>query len=65
MNVLVLHGVNLDMFGKRDPEHYGTVTLAEIDRRLVALGRELGADVTTFQTNAEGAMCERIHAAFS
>jgi 3-dehydroquinate dehydratase-2 len=65
MNVLVLHGVNLDMFGKRDPEHYGTVTLAEIDRKLVALGRELGADVTTFQTNAEGAMCERIHAAFS
>jgi 3-dehydroquinate dehydratase-2 len=65
MKVLVLHGVNLDMFGKRDPKHYGTVTLAEIDRKLVALGRELGADVATFQTNAEGAMCERIHAAFS
>lgn len=65
MKVLVLHGVNLDMFGKRDPKHYGTVTLDEINRRLSALGRELGAEVTAFQTNSEGAMCERIHAAFS
>jgi 3-dehydroquinate dehydratase-2 len=65
MKVLVLHGVNLNMFGKRDPKHYGTITLEEIDRKLVALGRELGAEVITFQTNAEGEMCERIHAAFS
>ena len=63
MKVLVLHGVNLDMFGKRDPAAYGTITLPEIDARLVALGRELDVDVETFQTNAEGAMCERIHAA--
>ena len=63
MKVLVLHGVNLDMFGKRDPALYGTITLAEIDARLMALGRELEVDVETFQTNAEGAMCERIHAA--
>jgi 3-dehydroquinate dehydratase-2 len=63
MKVLVLHGVNLDMFGKRDPEQYGTITLAEIDTRLVALGTELGADVDTFQTNDEGALCERIHLA--
>src|SRR5436190_13462389 len=65
MKVLVLHGVNLNMFGKRDPKHYGTITLDEIDRKLVALGRELGAEVITFQTNAEGAMCERIHAALA
>ncbi len=63
MNVLVLHGVNLNMFGKRDPATYGTVTLAEIDAAAKALGRELGAAVTCFQTNVEGAMCERIHAA--
>ena len=63
MRVLLLHGVNLDMFGKRDPKMYGTVTLAEIDADLVALGRELGADVETFQTNSEGEMCERIHRA--
>ena len=55
MKVLVLHGVNLDMFGKRDPAMYGTITLAEIDAALMALGAELGVDVETFQTNAEGA----------
>ena len=65
MKVLVLHGVNLDMFGKRDPAHYGTITLDEINRKLVALGDELGAGIVTFQTNHEGAMCERIHAAVS
>ncbi len=63
MNVLVLHGVNLNMFGRRDPAHYGTITLADIDAQLVALGQELGATVECFQTNHEGAMCERIHAA--
>jgi 3-dehydroquinate dehydratase-2 len=63
MKVLVLHGVNLDMFGKRDTEQYGTITLAEIDARLVVLGRELGTEVQAFQTNNEGAMCERIHLA--
>ncbi|HUN93329.1 MAG TPA: type II 3-dehydroquinate dehydratase [Burkholderiaceae bacterium] len=63
MKILVLHGVNLNMFGKRDPKQYGTATLAEIDARLVALGGELGVEVETFQTNHEGAMCERIHRA--
>lgn len=63
LNVLVLHGINLNMFGKRDPGHYGTETLAEIDSSLVALGHELGASVECFQTNAEGEMCQRIHRA--
>ena len=63
MNVLVLHGVNLNMFGKRDPAQYGTITLAEIDAQLQALAKELGAALETFQTNSEGAMCERIHKA--
>jgi 3-dehydroquinate dehydratase-2 len=61
MKILVLHGINLDMFGKREPELYGTTTLAEIDARLEALGRELGVQLENFQTNDEGAMCERIH----
>jgi 3-dehydroquinate dehydratase-2 len=65
MKVLVLHGINLNMFGKRDPRQYGTITLAEIDASLKALGKELGASVTTFQTNEEGAMAERIHQAFA
>jgi 3-dehydroquinate dehydratase-2 len=65
MKILMLHGINLDMFGKRDPVQYGTVTLAEIDTRLRSLGQELGAQVESFQTNFEGAMCERIHKGYS
>ena len=63
--VLVLNGVNLNMFGKRDPKQYGTITLAEIDARLIALGKELGCDVVCYQTNIEGEMCQRIHQAFT
>ena len=63
--ILMLHGINHDMFGRRDPAQYGTVTLVEIDARLQALGRELDAEVESFQTNAEGAMCERIHRGFT
>jgi len=63
MKILVLNGVNLNMFGKRDPAQYGTVTLDEINASLVALGQELGVEVLHFQTNHEGAMCERIHQA--
>jgi 3-dehydroquinate dehydratase-2 len=65
MKILMLHGVNHNMFGKRDPVQYGTITLAEINERLQALGAELGAQVACFQTNHEGEMCERIHQAFA
>jgi len=65
MKILSLNGINLNMFGKRDPKQYGTVTLDEINARLSALGQELGAEVDTFQTNFEGAMCERIHQAYA
>jgi 3-dehydroquinate dehydratase-2 len=64
MKILMLHGINHNMFGKRDPKLYGTATLAQIDAHLQALGRELGAQVDSFQTNHEGAMCERIHQAY-
>ena len=63
MKILVLHGINLNMFGKRDPAQYGTVTLAQIDARLASLGAELGVEVECFQTNHEGEMAERIHRA--
>src|SRR4051812_47630501 len=61
--VLVLNGINLNMFGKRDPKQYGTITLAQIDEKLVALGNELGCDVVNYQTNFEGEMAQRIHQA--
>ena len=64
MKVLMLHGVNHNMFGKRDPQQYGTITLDEINAKLQKLGKELGADVECYQTNHEGDMCERIHQAF-
>ena len=63
MNILVLHGINLNMFGKRDSAQYGTATLAQIDESLQALGHTLGAQVSCFQTNHEGEMVERIHRA--
>ena len=65
MKIVMLHGINHNMFGKRDPAQYGTITLAEIDAQLQALGRELGAEVESFQTNDEGAMCDRIHRAYT
>jgi 3-dehydroquinate dehydratase-2 len=63
--ILMLHGVNHNMFGKRDPIQYGTITLAEIDEKMKMLGKELGVDVVSYQTNHEGAMCERVHQAFA
>ncbi len=65
MKILMLHGINHNMFGKRDPAQYGSVTLAEIDGQLQALGRELDAEVESYQTNSEGAMCERIHQGYT
>jgi 3-dehydroquinate dehydratase II len=62
---LMLHGINHNMFGKRDPAQYGTTTLAEIDEQLQALGKELGVKVESYQTNSEGDMCLRIHKAFT
>ncbi len=65
LKVLMLHGINHNMFGKRDPKQYGSITLAQIDKQLKSLGKELGAQVESFQTNHEGAMCERIHLAYT
>jgi 3-dehydroquinate dehydratase II len=64
MKILMLHGINHNMFGKRDPVQYGTITLDEINASLTTLGKKLGAQVECFQTNHEGAMCERIHKGF-
>ena len=64
MKIVMLHGINHAMFGKRDPAQYGTITLDEINASLVKLGQELGAGIEHFQTDSEGDMCGRIHKAF-
>jgi 3-dehydroquinate dehydratase II len=62
--ILMLHGINHNMFGKRDPVQYGTTTLEQIDAQLQTLAAELDVRVESFQTNSEASMCERIHRAF-
>lgn len=61
--VLVLHGPNLNLLGQREPEIYGRTTLADIDASLVTLGRELGVEVETFQSNHEGELVSKVQAA--
>lgn len=61
--VLVLNGPNLNLLGEREPQTYGTATLADIEGRLVALGGELRVDVTCEQRNGEGELIDLIHAA--
>jgi 3-dehydroquinate dehydratase-2 len=61
--VLVLHGVNLNMFGERDTDQYGTITLSEIDNKIEDLASELGFQVECYQTNHEGELVEKIHEA--
>ncbi|MEA2480141.1 MAG: 3-dehydroquinate dehydratase [Thermoleophilaceae bacterium] len=61
--VAVLHGVNLDQLGVRDPEQYGRGTLTELEVRVKRFAEELGLDATFSQTNHEGEFCEALHAA--
>jgi 3-dehydroquinate dehydratase II len=61
MRVLVLHGPNLNLFGRREPHIYGTLTLAEIDARLQALAAELDLELVILQSNHEGALVDALH----
>lgn len=61
--ILVLHGPNLNRLGRREPDHYGRTSLAEIDTALEAQATENGHTLETFQSNAEHALVEKVHAA--
>lgn len=63
LRVLVVHGPNLNLLGAREPEVYGTATLAEIDRSLEEAAARAGVAVESFQSNHEGAIVERIQQA--
>lgn len=60
-SILILHGPNLNLLGEREPQVYGHLTLAEIDRRLADLGEELGLQVRSCQSNSEGALIDALH----
>jgi 3-dehydroquinate dehydratase-2 len=62
---LVLHGPNLNLLGQREPDHYGRLTLAEIDKRLRAWADGAGVEVRAFQSNHEGALIDALHDAAS
>jgi 3-dehydroquinate dehydratase-2 len=61
MKILVLHGPNLNLFGRREPHIYGTMTLAEINDRLQALARELKVELDVLQSNHEGELVDFLH----
>ena len=60
MKILILHGPNLNLLGSREPDVYGRMTLTQIDEQLVTLGRELGVEAHSMQTNHEGALIDAL-----
>ena len=61
LKLLVLHGPNLNLFGRREPHHYRTTTLPEINDQLQALANELGVHLEHLQSNHEGALIDKLH----
>lgn len=63
MSILLLNGPNLNLLGTREPQVYGSTTLKEIETELVELAKKAGAKLDCYQSNHEGALIDRIHAA--
>lgn len=65
MQILVLHGPNLNLLGEREAAHYGEMPLSEINEQITICAKENGAEVTTFQSNSEGSLVDHIQKAKS
>ena len=63
MKILILHGPNLNLLGTREPEVYGSMTLEDINNKMIELGKELGAEIKCLQSNHEGALIDALHEA--
>jgi 3-dehydroquinate dehydratase-2 len=61
MKILVLHGPNLNLLGTREPEIYGSMTLGDLNTKLIELGKEIGAELKCFQSNQEGDLINMLH----
>jgi len=61
MKILILHGPNLNLLGTREPEVYGSLTLDDINGKLIELGKELGTEINSIQSNHEGALIDALH----